>query len=195
MRAHLSGAASRLWAAAMVSGAFLVLPPAARAAVTVLGGGLAHACSVAALAGEADAHALDVCTGAIEGEPLDAAALAGTYVNRGVVLLRRRAFEPALKDFDLAVHIAPRLGEAYVNRGAALIGQHRYADGIVDINRGLALGPEEPEKAYFNRALAYEGLDDEKRAYFDYRKAVELKPDWMAPQQELLRFTVSRPNG
>ena len=40
-------------------------------------------------------------------------------------------------------------------------------------------------------ALASEGLDDEKSAYFDYQKAVELSPDWDAPKAELLRFHVS----
>ena len=181
--------------AAVAAAAVLLHPAAARAAVSVLGGGLAHVCSTAALAGQADAHALEACTDAIEGEPLDPHALAGTYVNRGVIQLRRRDFDAARRDFDIAVRIEPTLGEAYVNRGAALIGQRRYAAGIVEIDRGLALGPEEPEKASFNRALAHEGLDDEKSAYFDYRKAVELKPDWPAPQQELLRFTVTRPNG
>ena len=42
------------------------------------------------------------------------------------------------------------------------------------------------------RALAYEGLDDAKSAYFDYQKAVELSPDWQAPKNELVRFHVER---
>ena len=31
-----------------------------------------------------------------------------------------------------------------------------------------------------------------KSAYFDYQKAVELSPDWEAPQKELARFHVER---
>jgi len=62
---------------------------------------------------------------------------------------------------------------------------------LADITKGLALGVKQPEKAYFDRALAYEGLDDEKSAYFDYQQAVTLKPDWPLPQRELLRFTVT----
>jgi len=49
----------------------------------------------------------------------------------------------------------------------------------------------EPEKAYYNRALAEEGLDDEKSAYVDYQQALVLNPDWDPPRQELLRFTVT----
>ena len=47
-------------------------------------------------------------------------------------------------------------------------------------------------KAYFNRAVAYEGVDDEKSAYLDYQQALALKPDWEAPKHELQRFTVTR---
>ena len=57
----------------------------------------------------------------------------------------------------------------------------------------VLLGPEEPEKAYYNRGLANEGLDDVKAAYFDYLRALELKPDWPIPQRELRRFSVVRP--
>ncbi len=67
----------------------------------------------------------------------------------------------------------------------------QYQSALEDLTRGLALGVKEPEKAYFNRALAYEGVDNEKAAYFDYEKALALKPGWILPQKELLRFTVT----
>ena len=72
------------------------------------------------------------------------------------------------------------------------IAEHRYSDGLADLNKGISLGVEEPEKAYYNRALAYEGLDDVKSAYFDYQKALEIAPNWAAPKQELTRFHVTR---
>ena len=61
-----------------------------------------------------------------------------------------------------------------------------------DINRGLELGVDEPAKAYYNRALAYEGLEDAKSAYYDYQKAVEINPEWSAPREQLTRFSVTR---
>jgi tetratricopeptide (TPR) repeat protein len=105
--------------------------------------------------------------------------------------LRRLSYEDARRDFDRAVSLQPAMGEAYVNRGAAYIGRRQYAEGLADLNKGIELGTEEPEKAYYNRALAYEGLDDAKSAYFDYQKAIELSPDWAAPKEQLVRFTVS----
>lgn len=171
--------------------AALSIGTAARAAVTVIGGGQAEACSKAALAGKADPHSEKVCSDALETEMLSARDRAGTFVNRGVLKLRRLNFEAATKDFDAAVALQPAMGEAYINRGAAAIGEHRYAESLPDLNKAIALGVEEPAKAYFNRALAYEGLDDVKSAYFDYQKAVELSPDWQAPKDELVRFHVS----
>jgi len=171
-------------------GAGLMVATEARASVTVIGGGLAEACSRAALAGHSEYRYEAACTQSIEQEQLNSRDRAGTFVNRGILKLRRLDFVAATKDFNQAVKVKPDLGEAYVNRGAAFIGQHRYADGLTDLNKGIELGIEEPAKAYYNRALAYEGLDDIKSAYFDYQKAVELSPDWPAPKQELARFHV-----
>ena len=172
--------------------AALLIGADARAAVTVIGGGLAEACSKAALAGKTEVRYERTCTEALENEQLSTRDRAGTFVNRGVLKLRRLDWNAATKDFDAAVHMEPKMGEAYVNRGAAAIGDHRYAASLVDLNKAISLGTEEPAKVYYNRALAYEGLDDVKSAYFDYQKALELSPEWAAPKQELARFHVER---
>jgi tetratricopeptide (TPR) repeat protein len=164
----------------------------ARAAVTVIGGGLGEACSKAAIAGKSDKRFEDVCTLALETELLSTRDRAGTYINRGVMKLRRMEWEAATRDFNTAIRVKNDLGEAYVNRGAASIGMQRYAESLADINRGIELGVEEPAKAYYNRALAYEGMEDAKSAYFDYQKALELHPGWELPRQQLTRFTVTR---
>jgi tetratricopeptide (TPR) repeat protein len=171
--------------------ASLAVATGARASVTVIGGGLAEACSKAALSGKTEARFERTCTDALETEMLSPRDRAGTFINRGVLKLRRAAFEAAIKDFNAAVSLQPAMGEAYVNRGAASIGEHRYAESLQDLNKAISLGTEEPAKAYYNRALAYEGLDDVKSAYFDYQKAEELSPDWEAPKEQLVRFHVS----
>ena len=180
--------ATALGAAALA----LAAAPGAQAAVTVIGGGMAQACSQAAVGGETETKFIELCTLALETEYLNPKDRAGTLVNRGVLKLRRTDYFDARRDFDQAIKIRPELGEAYVNRGAAAIGQKRYADSLPDINRGLELGVEEPAKAYYNRALAHEGLEDAKSAYLDYRRAAEIRPDWTAPLEQLTRFTVSR---
>jgi tetratricopeptide (TPR) repeat protein len=164
----------------------------ARASVSVIGGGLAEACAKAAMSGLSEFRYEQTCTQSLEAEMLAPRDRAGTYVNRGIMKLRRMDWAGAVADFDIAAKLKPDLGEIYVNRGAAFVGEHRYADGLKDLNKSLELGVEEPAKAYYNRALAYEGLDDMKSAYFDYQKAVEIAPTWDAPKQELTRFHVTR---
>lgn len=175
--------------------AALFLAGEAAASVTVLGGGFAEACSRYAILGHSERRFEAECNRALEDEVLDRSDRAGTFVNRGVMKMRRMEYEAAKRDFDAAVRLKPDIGEAYVNRGAAFIGLKRYDLGLVDLNKGIEIGiqPTETAKAYYNRAMAHEGVGDPKAAYFDYLKAQELSPDWLAPRNELQRFTVSRP--
>jgi tetratricopeptide (TPR) repeat protein len=182
----------RLMAGVAAIAAVALSAGAARASVTVIGGGLAEACSKAAMSGGSAPRLEAICTQALDTEMLSPRDKAGTFVHSGIMKLRRGEMPAALVDFNEAARYEPKLGEIYVNRGAALVGEHRYADGLSDLNKGIGLGVEQPAKAYYNRALAYEGLDDVKSAYFDYQKAVELSPSWDAPKQELTRFHVAR---
>ena len=162
----------------------------ASAAVTVFGGDHAQACYQAAKNGLAGPSYLDECNQAIGFELLPTKDLAGTYVNRGAVYMTMQAWSEAEADFNHALELHPNFGEALVNLGAAQIGQHHNQEGVETISRGLAIGSMEPEKAYFNRAIGYEGLGDDKAAYYDYLKASQLAPNWVQPRQELVRFTV-----
>lgn len=162
----------------------------AQGAVTVVGGGLAQACSQAVQAGRADQQVYALCTASLEQEALKRRDRAGTLVNRGIVALRMSDADEALRDFRRAENLNPLIGEIFVNRGAALIGKSRYAEAVAEIDKGIALGIDEPHKAYFNRALAREGLDDMKGAYFDYKTAVRLDPGFQLAQTQLTRFTV-----
>jgi tetratricopeptide (TPR) repeat protein len=162
----------------------------ARAAVTVIGGALASQCSDAAVNGETDYRFEQLCTQALEGELLSHRDRAGTFVNRGIIKLRRKAYEGAIQDFNLGVMAFPDLGEAYVNRGAAYIGAKRYREAVADLDKALALGVAEPQKAYYDRGLAHEILDDVVAAQLDFQKALELAPDWTLVKRRLARYGV-----
>ncbi len=183
----------KIMLAAAVSAAalFAAVAPASGASL-VLGAGLATACSQAALDGRSDQKSIETCTLAIETQAMGPRDRAGTFVNRGVLKLRRAAYEEARADFANALRLTPDLGEAYVNRGASLIAENRYAEGLSEIERGLALGVDEPEKAWYNRAIAYEALGDPKNAYLSYQQAMSLAPQWKEPQLQLTRFQVTR---
>ena len=177
--------------ALIISSIALIAPGNAKAAVSVFGSGFAEACFHTARDGGDVYAGIADCTRALDTEMMDSRDRAGTYVNRGVLHMAMNDYTEARHDFETGVKLDPTLGEGFVNLGGVKIAQHQYADGIADIDHGLQLTPEEPEKAYFNRALGDEGLDDIKAAYFDYSKAAELKPTWAAPRTELARFTVT----
>ena len=165
---------------------------AAGAAVNVFGDDSAAQCSKAAFHDLADNNSLRLCSTALADGMLDRRDEAGTYINRGVIYMSRGDFANARSDFEHAIAVDPTLGEGWINRGAVNIIYKRFQDGVSDISKGLTLGTQEPAKAYYNRGVAYEGLDDEKSAYLDYQQALVLQPDWELPKQELLRFTVTR---
>ncbi|HLK23261.1 MAG TPA: hypothetical protein VKT30_01240 [Caulobacteraceae bacterium] len=176
--------------AVAVAGAAMLVAGSARAAVTVFGSGFAEQCFHIARDGGDIYGGIADCKRALAEDMLSGRDLAGTYVNRAVLYMAVDEYEAARLDLETSIKIDPGLGEAWVNLGALKVAQHEYAQGIADIDKGLALGPQEPEKAYYNRALAEEGQDDAQAAYFDYVKASELKPSWGPPRTELTRFTV-----
>ena len=177
----------------LIAVALAALAGPAAASVLVVGTGLAADCSKAAFDGRSDRDAIVLCSRSLSEERLVRRDRAGTLVNRGVMLLRTRAYGEARADFDKAISLEPTLGEAFVNRGVALMADKDYAGALAEIDRGLAIGVDEPAKAFYNRALVQESLGDARAAYFDYRKAQDLAPDWLLPARQLTRFTVSRP--
>jgi tetratricopeptide (TPR) repeat protein len=174
----------------LVAGALALAPFAAHASEMIIGG-RAELCAVAAKAGNHTAEAIENCTTAIGVEPINGHMLAATYVNRGTMYLGASNFANAIKDFDEALKVEPGLGVAYVNRGGALIGMRKFKDAEVEITKGLALMPEEPEKAYGNRALARWSQDNLQGAYEDFTQAQALKPDWEWPKEQLTHFTLA----
>ena len=159
------------------------------AAISVLGGGEARRCFEAADQGRAFAASLSICDRALGTEALSARDRAATHVNRGIVYMRARDLSAAIVDYDAALKMQPKLGEAWVNRGIALV--HRGGadrEAIDALTRGLDLKAERPEVAYYTRGIAHELVGDARAAYDDYTQAAALKPDWADPAEQLKRF-------
>jgi tetratricopeptide (TPR) repeat protein len=151
----------------------------------------AMACQSAAKIGDFHGTGVDECTQAMGSPLLHEHDLAATLNDRGAVRMQHRQFDLAITDFDAALKTDPNIANIYINRGGALIALKRYAEAIADIDHGLSLGPDQPEKAWFNRAIADEHMKDLKAAYQDYLKASELNPNWAAPKSELARFSAA----
>ncbi len=130
----------------------------------------AYLCYLAALRG-GDAADVEVCTRAIERQPLATADLAATYSNRGLLRARHGDLDAALEDHAKAIHLAPELDGLYVNRANTLIRANRLRDALADLDRAIALEGDAQATAYYNRALLFQRLGDSEAARLDLERA------------------------
>ena len=175
----------------LVAAAFALLPFPAMAGVTVLGSSSARLCFLAAdspmMPRNQDIRRCDAALDEAAVTPRDVIA---TYVNRGILRLRRGDTEGAMSDFDEALRRDPGEAEAYLNRGSALLRRERTDEAVTMYSQALQHNTRRPALAHYGRAMAYELLGNVRAAYNDYRRASELDPEWSAPREDLLRFRV-----
>jgi len=172
--------------------AMLLAIPQANAAVSVLGNTVASGCYQAAEFGGNPKDGIETCSYAISNEALSIRDRAATFINRGI--LRSRASDPkgALDDYDAGLALDATLAEGYVDRGATYIVLQKYDTALQDINKGIEMGAHKPQIAYYDRAIVNEALGNIRGAYEDYKKAVEIAPDFGLATEQLTRFKVIR---
>lgn len=168
----------------------ICLAVSASATTVVLGESRGASCYQAAKHGRTGYDDVKVCTQALTEDALSHNQRAATYVNRGILYSIRGEYTHAFSDFDGALALNPRLGEAFANRGGTLIRMGQYERAVPELDKALRYQLDEPARVYFNRAIAYEEMKDMPSAYRDYRKAAELLPGWDMPKMELTRFRV-----
>lgn len=176
---------------------FAAWTAAADAAISVVNGTLASSCFQAAEYGSATKDSVRLCTIAVEEAALTQRDRAATYINLGIIHSRLGNAQDALNSYNRGLEIDPSLGEGYVDRGAVQIMLKNYQAAIADITKGLSLNANKPEIAYYDRAIANEAVGNIRDAYIDYKKAVEIRPDFALANEQLARFKVVRkpPNG
>ncbi|HYJ35665.1 MAG TPA: tetratricopeptide repeat protein [Rhizomicrobium sp.] len=160
--------------------------------VITVGSGRAHDCFLRAKSGMAPRESVELCSAALQVEPLSKKDRAGTLDNRGVILDVLGRSNEAAKDFHDAIALNPDLGDAYVNLGSMLIKQGQHQAALDQINTGINLGMSFPHIGYYDRAVAEQMLGRYKEAYYDYKKALELEPNFVMASERLKDFVVTR---
>jgi Tfp pilus assembly protein PilF len=136
--------------------------------------------------------AIETCTDALT-QALSKKDRAATFVNRGILLMRKGDQKRASKDYQSAIDINSELTEAYVNYGASLIRQGEFDAALEKLNIALndTKSRTRPE-ALYNRAIILDRQENYKAAYYDLKEALTLRPAW-APALDLIdRYEVRK---
>lgn len=176
----------------LICAALIAATPVATAQVTVIGGGLARDCYQGTKFGsQTPAEVEKTCTTALEVEAMNVSNKAATYTNRGVLRMRQGKLDAAMADYAISKRMRPNVGATHLNEGAALILRKDYASALAALEQAIALETTDLYAAYYNRAIAREQTGDVEGAYFDFKKAGELKPDFELVEKQLSRFVVT----
>ena len=162
----------------------------AYSSVLTLGGGYAESCYKAAEAQDARAASLEVCDRALNEEALMPRERMATFVNRGILHLRRTDLKSARADFDAASAIDPTEPEVWLNKAILTVRFGKSSAALPLVEKALAFNTKRPALAYFVRAMAQEDSGNIAAAYHDLQRAQQLEPKWQEPAIELTRFAV-----
>ena len=165
--------------------------PAGAQTIVTLGKGYAHDCYIYAKAGTDPFDGVSVCDDALKLEVLTTKDRAATFDNRGVMLDLLGKTDKAADDFHMASALNENLGDPHVNLGSMLIKQRRYTDAMAEINKGLDLGMSFPHIGYYDRAIAEEMMGSYKEAYYDFKKVLEIEPNYGPATERLKDFIVT----
>src|SRR5262249_46390760 len=78
-----------------------------------------------------------------------------TYAHRGWAYLVREAWWPALDNFDAAIELDPRNGDAYNGRGYARVKLGQYREAVEDAEKAVKLGPDDDPRIAIGAARIY----------------------------------------
>jgi tetratricopeptide (TPR) repeat protein len=178
-------------AVAGLAGVTAMMPAAA--GTFSVGNSFARDCWQAAEARDHDTNAIYHCNLALDQEGLDSADRAATLVNRGVLFMRNRNYSSAERDFRRAMATDDANPEAYLNMAIAHLQRNEADTSVMPmIEKALALNTKEQALAYYSRGVLHERNGNIRQAYYDYKKAHELAPDWNEPTRDLERYQVVR---
>ncbi|MFN3945495.1 MAG: tetratricopeptide repeat protein [Allosphingosinicella sp.] len=130
------------------------------------------------------------CDMALTQEALVGYEVVATYVNRGILKVRRGNVESGILDFDMALARDPNQAEAYLNKGVALMRRENVGDALPLFTVALEKNTQRPALAHYARGVAHEALGNVREAFADYQRASQIEPEWQEPRIELSRFQV-----
>ena len=97
-------------------------------------------------------------------------------LNAGVILSDEDHFQEAIRHYNNALTLHPRLETAYSRRAFANYHLEEYDSAVEDYEKALSFDPED-DVVHHNLGIAYAALGNYSRAIQCYDRALEINPD------------------
>ena len=110
--------------------------------------------------------AIQHCTKAIDSKRFTGMQLARLHYNRGLEQAAKGRQDPAIADFDAALRIVPKYGDAYIARGNAWSAKGNSDRAIADFDAAVGINPKD-RSALGARAFEWTMKGDYARAIAD----------------------------
>ena len=98
-------------------------------------------------------------------------------LNEEDVKIAVRKLKEAIKNYDIAISLHPKLVDAYYNKGNALQKLQSFEESIINYDKALEFNSSYAE-VYNGMGAAHEKLGNKSDALKNYQKATEIKPDY-----------------
>ncbi|HET7442879.1 MAG TPA: FG-GAP-like repeat-containing protein [Terriglobales bacterium] len=96
--------------------------------------------------------------------------------NLGVAYMNQQLFEKALKSFDQAAALDPKMEVAQINRGIALLNLQQFDKAKAILLEAVKRAPHDPH-AWYNLGLFYKNTNDNEAAADAFRHVTEIDPN------------------
>lgn len=107
--------------------------------------------------------------------------------NKGKYYQDNQKLEEAKSCYLAVLRFDSKYINAYYNLGFVSLLQKNYLDGANYFSEVIYLKPDYAT-AYFSRGLCFKSLGEFKKANFDFRKTLELDPDFKEARLEMVKF-------
>ena len=99
------------------------------------------------------------------------------YLYTAALLNGTKKYDEALKELDSALQIDPRYSLAYMEQGSVFYHQNKY-HALNSYSKAIDIDSLN-EDYYFFRAISFNEMDSIVLAKKDYKKAIELNPEYL----------------
>lgn len=99
------------------------------------------------------------------------------FVASGLAYNATKQYDKAIKDFNEAIKMNPKLEEAYNNLGLTYCDAGMLTDAVKTLEQAIKLNPK-MDKAYYNMGNTFAKAGDYNKAIDWYNQAIAIKPDY-----------------